>query len=58
MPDNALRNLAALPPAHTGRHYDVGHMRPVTKRLLQQFYATFNARLADLMGDKRFLWLP
>ena len=34
----------------------VGPMLPETYRLLHHFFRPFIARLADLLGDPRFLW--
>ena len=31
-------------------------MKPETKKLLEEFYRPFNAKLVDLTGSKRFLW--
>ena len=34
----------------------VGPMLPETERMLRDFFRPFVARLADLLGDQRFLW--
>ncbi|XP_035665240.1 carbohydrate sulfotransferase 15-like [Branchiostoma floridae] len=35
----------------------VGPMLPKTQRMLNEFYRPYNQQLADLLNDKRFLWL-
>ncbi len=31
-------------------------MRPETRQLLEEFYAPFNKKLADMLGDPRWAW--
>ncbi len=31
-------------------------MLPETKKMLQEFYAPYNKRLAELLKDDRYLW--
>ena len=38
-------------------HHDAHlQMRHDTEALLEEFYRPFNQRLADLIGDSKFLW--
>ena len=37
-------------------HHNVGPMLPETKKILQEFFRPFIARLAVLLGDSKFLW--
>ena len=38
------------------RYVDIGPMKNETETLLREFYAEYNEALAQLMGDRRFLW--
>ena len=35
----------------------VGDMLPATRLILTDFYRRYNAELADMLGDERYLWL-
>ena len=35
----------------------VGDMLPSTRQILTDFYRQYNEELADMLGDKRYLWL-
>ena len=41
----------------TAEYKKIGHMLPETKRILDDFYQPFITRLAEILNDKRFLWL-
>ena len=48
-PKNEQRTISY----HSDAHLD---MRNDTKTILKEFYWPFNQRLADLLGDSKFLW--
>ncbi|XP_076434560.1 carbohydrate sulfotransferase 15-like isoform X1 [Babylonia areolata] len=56
VPDEKLHHLASLSVYNKGRHYNTGPMLPETRRLLQEFYAPFNAQMAALMNSDKYLW--
>ena len=41
-------------PIRNARHYS-GQL-PETRRILDEFYAPFNKRLAKILGDEKWLW--
>ena len=41
----------------TAEYKKIGHMLPETKKILDDFYQPFITRLAEMLNDKRFLWL-
>ncbi|KAK7499489.1 hypothetical protein BaRGS_00009141 [Batillaria attramentaria] len=55
--DAQLKPIVEHVSVNTGQNYGVvGPMLPETIEILNEFYAPFNARLAELLEDDRFLW--
>ncbi|XP_051523864.1 carbohydrate sulfotransferase 15-like [Myxocyprinus asiaticus] len=52
------REITKRPASNTRRMSDrnLGPMRPVTRELLEQFYAPFNQKLSEVLQDESFLW--
>ena len=47
---------AATAPHKSRRERALPAMLPEARALVDQFYAPYNSRLAELLGDERFLW--
>lgn len=55
--DAQLKPIVEHVSVNTGQNYGVvGPMLPETIEILNEFYAPFNSRLAELLRDDRFLW--
>jgi hypothetical protein len=54
--DSLMHEISELPPANTGRHYNVGPMLPETRTVLEHLYSPFNRQLAGMLSDQSFLW--
>ena len=46
--------VMSMPVKNVGK--DKSEMLPETRKLLSQFYAPYNAMLAKLLNDDRYLW--
>lgn len=46
--------VMSMPVKNVGK--DKSKMLPETRKLLQDFYAPFNAMLSKQLGDERYLW--
>lgn len=45
-----------IPNAHEDRRIEAGNMLNKTKSLLKQFHKPYNAEMAKLMDDRRYLF--